>query len=256
MAAEMSISVQQFERSIRFIASLADLVDRTQFAGQVLPVLTGLVGCDIITYNELTPGQVRYVDFPEFSLAPESKAVFDEHVHEHPLVNHYLATSDRSPTKISDFLSRAEFHRLDLYQAFFRLIPVEHQIAITLTGRGSTVIGIALNRGKRDFDEADRVVLAAIRGPLAERFGQLLRRDTAQATLTAAAADAFDSLTSRETEVLTQVASGGTNAAIARRLDCSPRTVAKHLERVYVKLSVTSRAAAAARFAALSTAAQ
>lgn len=245
----MPISVQQFDRAIRFIASLADLVDPAQFAGEVLPVISGLVGCDIVTYNEVTPGQVRYADFPEFSVAPETTAVFVEHVHEHPLVNHFRTTSDGSPKKISDFLSRTEFHRLDLYQEFFRPIPVEYQIAITLAGGGSTVIGIALNRGDRDFNETDRAVLAAIRGPLAVQFGLILHRTTAQATFASATVEALESLTIREREVLTQVASGGTNAAIASRLDCSPRTVAKHLERVYLKLSVTSRAAAAARFA-------
>ena len=56
-------------------------------------------------------------------------------------------------------------------------------------------------------------------------------------------------LTPRELAVLTLVAAGRTNAAIAGQLSCSPRTVAKHLEHVYSKLHVANRAAAAARFA-------
>ena len=68
---------------VRFIASLTDLEDPSQFASHVLPAISGLVGCDIITYNEVAPGQVRYADFPEFSLDPETKTVFAEHVHEH-----------------------------------------------------------------------------------------------------------------------------------------------------------------------------
>jgi DNA-binding CsgD family transcriptional regulator len=42
---------------------------------------------------------------------------------------------------------------------------------------------------------------------------------------------------------------GRTNSAIARALDVSPRTVAKHLEHIYRKLDVTSRTSAV--FAAL-----
>ena len=49
--------------------------------------------------------------------------------------------------------------------------------------------------------------------------------------------------------MLTLVAGGSTNAAIAVSLSCSPRTVAKHLEHVYSKLHVANRAAAAARLA-------
>ncbi|WP_441789825.1 response regulator transcription factor [Leifsonia sp. YAF41] len=56
-------------------------------------------------------------------------------------------------------------------------------------------------------------------------------------------------LTPRELRVLTLVAGGSTNAAIAVSLSCSPRTVAKHLEHVYAKLHVANRAAAAARLA-------
>ena len=50
-------------------------------------------------------------------------------------------------------------------------------------------------------------------------------------------------LTAREREVLELLAEGRTTRAAARLLDCSPRTVEKHLERVYRKLGVNSRLA-------------
>ena len=48
---------------------------------------------------------------------------------------------------ISDFLTRQRFHRLGLYAEFFRAVPVEHQIAISLPGPEQQVIGVAMNRG-------------------------------------------------------------------------------------------------------------
>lgn len=53
-------------------------------------------------------------------------------------------------------------------------------------------------------------------------------------------------LTAREAEVLSWVAAGKTNRDIAEILGMSPRTVNKHLEHIYVKLGVETRAAAAA----------
>ena len=53
-------------------------------------------------------------------------------------------------------------------------------------------------------------------------------------------------LTPRETDVLVWVAKGKTNRDIAEILGMSPRTVNKHLEHIYVKLGVETRAAAAA----------
>jgi predicted ATPase/DNA-binding CsgD family transcriptional regulator len=56
-------------------------------------------------------------------------------------------------------------------------------------------------------------------------------------------------LSSREAEVLKLVAKGLTNARIARELFISPRTVDRHLNSIYRKVGISSRAAAT-RFAA------
>ena len=54
-------------------------------------------------------------------------------------------------------------------------------------------------------------------------------------------------LTRREIEVLTQLASGASNPAIAKELHVSPRTVATHVEHILEKLDVSTRAAAVGR---------
>jgi DNA-binding CsgD family transcriptional regulator len=53
-------------------------------------------------------------------------------------------------------------------------------------------------------------------------------------------------LTRREAEVLAWLAEGKTNPEIALILDTRPKTVSKHLERIYRKLGVETRTAAAA----------
>jgi DNA-binding CsgD family transcriptional regulator len=52
-------------------------------------------------------------------------------------------------------------------------------------------------------------------------------------------------LTTRECEVLLWVARGKSNRDVGEILGLSPRTVNKHLERIFVKLGVENRAAAA-----------
>ncbi|TMH81283.1 MAG: helix-turn-helix transcriptional regulator [Betaproteobacteria bacterium] len=54
-------------------------------------------------------------------------------------------------------------------------------------------------------------------------------------------------LTAREGEVLDWVAAGKTSRDIAAILGASPRTIEKHLERIYEKLGVETRTAAAMR---------
>lgn len=52
-------------------------------------------------------------------------------------------------------------------------------------------------------------------------------------------------LTGRECEVLDHLAEGRSNKDIAHRLGISARTVQKHLQRIYAKLAVKGRMAAA-----------
>jgi DNA-binding CsgD family transcriptional regulator len=170
---------------------------------------------------------------------------FAAHVHEHPLVNYHRETSDTRPVKISDFLSRHEFHRLDLYGEYFRCIPVEHQIAFALPSASPQITGIALNRADTDFTEYERNLLSAIQLPLATALQRARQRQCAREATTGALAD----LTDREIRILRLAAHGHTNSAIAHALHISPRTVAKHLEHIYRKLDVNSRTSAV--FAAL-----
>ena len=52
-------------------------------------------------------------------------------------------------------------------------------------------------------------------------------------------------LTDREVEVLRLIARGRSNREVAERLFISPKTVGRHVENLYRKIGVSSRAAAA-----------
>ena len=245
----MYVSLETLRRAVSLVDSLAQLDDPACFAGIVLPGLSTLVGCDVLTYNEIgsASGETRYADYPAGARDPATQPVFAAYVHEHPLVNHYRATGSGEPVMISDFLSRQRFHRLGLYAEFFRGIPVEHQMAISLPGPDEQVIGVALSRARRDFRDSDRALLSALRAPLIAALQRARRRQQAGQVLNALACGGLASLTDREIQIMRLVAAGRTNIAIARKLDVSPRTIAKHLEHIYRKLEVSSRAAAVSR---------
>jgi DNA-binding CsgD family transcriptional regulator len=91
----------------------------------------------------------------------------------------------------------------------------------------------------RDFTDRDRALLALLRPHLAKLRARFDRRPCRPP------------LTEREADVLQLVALGLTNRQIAQRLFISPATVRTHLEHVFDKLDVRSRAAAvSAAFAA------
>jgi DNA-binding CsgD family transcriptional regulator len=245
----MYVSLETLRRAVALVDSLAELDDPAGFAAIALPGLAMLVDCDVLTYNEIGPGgsHIRYADYPAGALDPATQPAFEAHVHEHPLVNHYRATGSGEPVMISDFLSRQRFHRLGLYAEFFRGIPVEHQLAVNLPGPGQEIIGIALSRSHRDFGDQDRALLTVLRASLTAALMRARRRQQAGQALATIAGSGLADLTEREIQILSLVADGRTNASIARSLGVSPRTIAKHLEHLYHKLGVSSRAAAVTR---------
>ena len=247
----MYVSLEKLQRAAQLIDALADLDQPGKLPEIVLPGVADLVGCDIVTYNEIptAPGQAGYyLDYPHGCITPAGLMAFEAHLQEHPLLLHCRAGGAGEPAKISDFLSNHRFHRLGLYSEFFRHIPVEYQIAFSLPdNQDGQLTAIALNRAGRDFSEDDRAVLTALSAPLGNAMRRARDRHTAGAGLATAGSDGLADLTDREIQVLQLAARGGTNLAIARTFDVSPRTVAKHLEHIYRKLGVTSRAAAVYR---------
>lgn len=249
--ARLYVSLETLHRTTRLLDSLADLDDPAGSSQIILPALAELVGSDVVTYNEIDPAQGRafYTDYPTGWLNPELVTVFAAHVHEHPLVSHIVATRDGGPVKMSDFVGRQGFHRLGLYSEFFRPIGIEHQIGFSLPSPPGQLIAYAINRGQGDFTEDDRALLAVVMDPINRAVHRARRRQKARSALETAAPPATADLTDREFAVLELAAQGRTNSSIARALDVSPRTIAKHLEHVYRKLGVTSRAAAVHRAA-------
>jgi DNA-binding CsgD family transcriptional regulator len=85
------------------------------------------------------------------------------------------------------------------------------------------------------LDDAGELAAQLSLGPVAEQITRLRPQRTANRPL----------LTARETEVATLVARGLSNAAIARDLVLSERTVENHVSRILVKLGLGSRTALA-----------
>ena len=105
------------------------------------------------------------------------------------------------------------------------------------------LVGLA-NRALGD-DEMARLELDAAR----DVFQQLgARPDVERVTQLTGPGTSRDAtgLTSREVEVLALIATGKTNRAIAESLRISDKTVARHVSNIFIKLGLSSRAAATA----------
>jgi DNA-binding CsgD family transcriptional regulator len=100
-----------------------------------------------------------------------------------------------------------------------------------------------------DAEPTELALMALIRPHLGDLFRIARAVDDARAAwgVPSPARSALDGLTEREREVLRWLAGGKTDKDIGDILGISPRTVHKHLQRIYQKLGVETRTAAVVR---------
>lgn len=108
------------------------------------------------------------------------------------------------------------------------------EYALGLLNRGSTARGYLLKERIANFDQlSDAVCKVAAGGTVLDPLvveALLAQPDSAQT---------LDRLTRRESEVLAELATGGSNRAVAQRLVVTPRAVEKHINSIFAKLGLT-----------------
>jgi DNA-binding CsgD family transcriptional regulator len=118
--------------------------------------------------------------------------------------------------------------------------PYEAALVRMLLGRACRALGDA-DGARMEWDAAARVFRACGAAPALASVEAMTQPSAADLPATGAAG-----LTSRELEVLRLIARGKTNREIARELDISEKTVARHASNIFTKLDLSTRAAATA----------
>jgi DNA-binding CsgD family transcriptional regulator len=162
-------SRSEFQAILRLGYEAATASSLAEFRERCAAGVVTVVSADVVTYNEIdcAHGVVEVISRPDNWLLPSTRADFDRLYAQHPLINHYATTNDGRAHKISDFLDQDAFHSLELYRTVFEPNGLEYQIAITLPGPPTRVIGLALNRRRPDFSEHERALLNLLRPHLA-----------------------------------------------------------------------------------------
>lgn len=248
-----SLSSSCLHKVMGVTARAVEFRELSEFRTGVIELARELIPCESASYNELKPGgDAIVIADPDDGLTEQSVEVFGRLAGENPLVAHYARTGDGQPVRFSDFISRRGLHALTLYDELYAGMGVEHQIAFVLPSPPGEIVGIALNRHRRDFTGEEAAMLELLRRPLRACYRRLVEREQllgmlrgADDELTARAAAL--GLSERETEIMHGVLRGASNAEVGVSLGVSKRTVEKHLQNIYAQLEVTSRTQALAR---------
>jgi DNA-binding CsgD family transcriptional regulator len=153
---------------------------------------------------------------------------------DYPLnTTHHAASLE--PLRLSDLVSARALRRTSTYAILMRPFGVEHELKLWLPAPPGHARAFCFARGPgADFSERDLALLRLVRPHLARLRARWER------------APRPPQLTARERDVLELVALGLTNGEVATRLFISAGTVRTHLEHVYDKLGVRTRAGAVA----------
>jgi len=150
-------SNRQLLRAHRFVLEMhaAGTVERLK---RLIPDgLSSLIASDRVSFNELAGTRVRVVPSPVPSWWTRLGQVYQQNMLDHPL---WQDTSRMC--RVVGFEDRGlgtDWKNSLLYQEYFVPLGIKHQISSLVYKQNSEYIGLAVNRCRRDFGTADRILL-------------------------------------------------------------------------------------------------
>ncbi len=180
----------------------------------------------LLAADDLAGAAAAAADLTEIADRSSSEAV--RAMAEHAIGLGRLATGDPAEAMPHLRAARTTWQRLRM--------PYEAAQAALQVGRGCLALGDARS-ASLEFANAEELFSSLGAQPDAERARALGGMETEEGT---------GGLSGRELEVLAEVAAGKTNREVAEALWISQHTVGRHLDNIFAKLGVSSRAAATA----------
>jgi DNA-binding CsgD family transcriptional regulator len=219
---------------------------------QLIPV-DGGVGCNTFAGVDVeVPAEARtLVSFSEIDcewcagvavpwteeLDEACRACIERREDPHPPVSWFMNRVVRR----SDLVGRREYRRRGLWADVERVVGAEDALCLWLVVPGDAVLRrfLFVTGRPNGLSDRDLRILELLTPHLIQLYRRAARRREVPCGL--------EMLTPREREVIALVAAGHTNREAARDLWISPHTVRAHLENIFEKLEVSTRAAAVAR---------
>ena len=155
-------------RLLRFVAEAESFGGDHPFAGEFLTQLGRLVPADWIGYCDFVESDgdgsgnnfVRPGD-EGIDSGIDWEAVMHVVSTESPISEHFRLRR-YSAVKISDFLTRRDLHRTQLYDLTLKPLGLEDSLGVQLPIAAPEIARFALDRGGRNFSERDRAILDAL----------------------------------------------------------------------------------------------
>lgn len=162
------------DASLEFLKAVYSARNVREFSLALVGGIRRLVPAAQVAFNEmdLVRRRNQYSVDPLESEPPGGVTVLNTFIHEHPLLRHDLEYGDTGAAKLSDFLTESQYHRLGLYNEFFRQAypRVEDLMNFHILWRPQSILAVSLCRPRRTFSERDRLLLNVLRPHLRQAY--------------------------------------------------------------------------------------
>ncbi len=153
-------------REVRALAKFLHEVhspgDHDAWVDRVLSSVSSLIPCHLVTYREGPIKNPPRRAKPDGLYTAESGQTYERLADRQRAFIRFARETVRGPARLSDFLSRREFHRSALYNEVYRPNQIEDVLAVAFATQRGELRGIGLHRDQV-FSERDRLLLETVR---------------------------------------------------------------------------------------------
>jgi DNA-binding CsgD family transcriptional regulator len=163
------LSPSDLGQALDFLREAEGVTGSDPFPRPLLDTLRALIPAEAVSWHEWSFVGGRHHDCSFSASEPaDTPAVWEAYSryrHQDPLPGGCVGAGPPSPItvgralKVSDFLSRREFQRLDLHAHVCRPLGIDYVMKLFLPNRNGVARGFVFDRSRRDFTERDRLML-------------------------------------------------------------------------------------------------
>jgi DNA-binding CsgD family transcriptional regulator len=88
--------------------------------------------------------------------------IFAHVAHEHPFSPDVFGKRRSDAIKTADFLTTRKFHQTGIYNEFYKIYSVDHQLLVAFSDATNSIITCTYSRAKSDFSEEERLIVNLI----------------------------------------------------------------------------------------------
>jgi DNA-binding CsgD family transcriptional regulator len=163
-----------YERAVRLLPDLYRARTLESLPKHIVDLMPGLIPADSYAYNETNFAHRRFTTLmdplPDECGLRDLNGTLARLMHQHPMVQHNRH-SDQRALKLSDLVSRKQFHRLELYDAAYRPARIEYLMTggFPVSPAGD-IVTLGFGRTAIDFSEEERDLLNFLRPHLTQAY--------------------------------------------------------------------------------------